>query len=70
MGYTLDDLRAEIASCKDGGAIGVPYATYAELFPPGEPDTFARERAWQFARENGCAINNRITEQIVFFVKP
>ncbi len=69
MAYTIGDLRAEIAACPQGGAVGVPYDTYADLFPPGEPDEGARQRAWQFARDNGCAINNRSAEEVVFFVK-
>jgi len=70
MGFTIEDLRREIAHCPSGGAVGVPYDTYADLFPPGEPDQSARERAWNFAKTNGCAINNRVTEQTVYFVKP
>jgi hypothetical protein len=70
MAYSLEDLRAEIAACPSGRAVGLSYDVYAELFPPGEPDEFARGRAWQFAKDNGCAINNRVTEQTVLFVKP
>ena len=42
----------------------------AELFQPGEPDEGAREHAYKFAKANGCAINNKWTGEIVFFVKP
>jgi len=70
MAFTLVDLKAQIAMCPVGGAIGVPYDTYAHLFPPGEPDDVARARALAFAKANGCTINNRWTAEIVFFVKP
>ena len=70
MAFTLDDLKTQIDACPIGGAIGVPYNLYAELFQPGEPDEGARERAYKFAKANGCAINNKWTGEIVFFVKP
>ena len=70
MAFTLVDLKAQIAACPAGGAIGVPYELYAELFQPGEPDEGAREHAYKFAKANGCAINNKWTSEIVFFIKP
>jgi hypothetical protein len=70
MAFTLVDLKAQIAACPAGGAIGVPYELYSELFQPGEPDEGAREHAYKFAKANGCAINNKWTGEIVFFVKP
>ena len=69
MAFTLDDLKAQIAACPPGGAIGVPYDTYADLFPPGEPHFGARARAFEFAKANGCEINNSWAHEIVFFVK-
>jgi hypothetical protein len=59
MAFTLVDLKAQIAACPAGGAIGVPYELYAELFQPGEPDEGAREHAYKFAKANGCTINNK-----------
>jgi hypothetical protein len=38
MAFTLVDLKAQIAACPAGGAIGVPYELYSVLFQPGEPD--------------------------------
>jgi hypothetical protein len=70
MAYTLQDLANEIAAAPAGGAVGVGYDVYEELFPPGEPDQGARAKAWEFAKANGCAVNNRPTERTVFFVKP
>lgn len=68
MGYSIDDLRREIYACPKGGAVGLDYETYADLFPPGEPDDRARERALGFARGLGCTIDNRPAERRVFFV--
>jgi len=68
--FTLADLKAQIVACPDGGAVGVPYDTYADLFPPGEPDQHARAAAYNFAKANGCTIDNKPDGSIVFFVKP
>lgn len=70
MAYTLDDLKKDIEICANGKAVAVHYDVYEELFPPGEPDEGARERAYKFAGEHGCTINNRVTDRIVYFVKP
>jgi hypothetical protein len=70
MAYTLENLEAQIADLPPGGAVGLPYDTYVDLFPPGEPDQGARERAYNFAKANGCTIDHNLKEQIVFFVKP
>jgi hypothetical protein len=68
--FTLADLKAQIDACPHGGAVGLPYDAYSDLFPPVEPDQNAREAAYKFARENGCTIENKPDANIVFFVKP
>jgi hypothetical protein len=68
--FTLADLKAQIDACPDGGAVGLPYDAYADLFPPGEPDENARAAAYNFAKANSCTIDNKPDANIVFFVKP
>jgi hypothetical protein len=36
----------------------ISYEEYGKLFPPGEPDMDARERAWTFATENGLLVGD------------
>jgi hypothetical protein len=67
--FTLAEVKAQIDDCPDGGAVGLPYDVYADLFPPGEPDHNAREAAFNFAKANGCTIDNKPDANIVFFVK-
>ena len=70
MTCTLEDLKKEIAAAPAGTSVGISYDVYEGLFLPGESDEGSREKAWNFARTNGCAINNRSTEQMVYFGKP
>jgi hypothetical protein len=42
---------------------------YAEFFPPGEPDTEARIRCYDFATGAGCTINNSAELNEIWFVK-
>jgi hypothetical protein len=67
---TLADLKAQIDGCPDGGAVGLPYLAYADLFPPGATDQNTHEAARKFARANGCTFENKPEANIVFFVKP
>jgi hypothetical protein len=48
---------------------GQLYDCYSTLFPPGEPDASARERAYKLAMQTGCEIDNQPDEQTVWFVK-
>ena len=64
------ELKAQIDACPDGGAVGLPYDTFADRCPPGEPDHNAREAAFNFAKVNGCTIDNKPDANVVFFVKP
>lgn len=67
---TLDDFRERLAELAPGQAAHVPYEIYEGLFPPGEPDQGARGRAYEFAKANGCVIDNRPGNREVLFVKP
>lgn len=66
---TLDELRTELVALRWDHAIGIPYDVFALLFPPGEPDEGAHERAYKFAKESGCTISNHQAEKIVFFIR-
>jgi hypothetical protein len=70
MAFTLPDLQAELKALAPGAACCIHHDTFAELFPPGEPDDSARRAALAFAKANGCIIDNRPSEQTLCFVKP
>jgi hypothetical protein len=69
MPSNLTSLRDEIAACSPGNTVVISYQQYGELFPPGEPDLDARQKAWTFATENGCWLVLRPAEGVVEFVK-
>lgn len=69
MTFELKDLQKELIALQQGDATCIPYEVYSDLFPPGEPDQDARDRAFVFARHNACTIDNRPKDQIVCFVK-
>jgi hypothetical protein len=70
MAYTLADLSSELKALAPGAACCIHHDTFADLFPPGEPDINARGAASEFAKANGCTIDNRPAEQTLCFVKP
>jgi hypothetical protein len=67
---TIDEFEGTLRQLVPGQAAHVPYYLYEELFPPGEPDQNSRERAYEFAKANGCIIDNRPKTREVLFVKP
>jgi len=67
---TLYQFRITLTELAPGQAAHVPYDIYEKLFPPGEPDQDARARAYEFAKANGCKIDNRTAQREVLFVKP
>jgi hypothetical protein len=69
MPNNLASLRDEITACSPGGTVVISYQQYGELFPPGEPDIGAREKARTFATEAGCWFVIRPREAVVAFVK-
>jgi hypothetical protein len=69
MPTNLTSLRDEIAACPPGDTVVISYQQYRELFPPGEPDIDARQKARTFATEAGCWFVIRPEEGLVTFVK-
>jgi hypothetical protein len=67
---TLDELKEMLRELTPGKAAQVPYEIYEGIFPPGEPDQGARGRAYEFAKANGCVIDNRPGIREVLFVRP
>jgi hypothetical protein len=48
---TVSEFRIVLRELPADQAAHVPYEVFAELFPPGEPDDDARERAYRFAKK-------------------
>jgi hypothetical protein len=69
MAYTLADLEKELNALAPGTTCCIHHDVFADLFPPGEPDEAARGAALNFAKANGCTIDNRPEEQTLCFVK-
>jgi hypothetical protein len=67
---TLDEFEDVLKQLTPGQGAHVPYDTYRELFPPGEPDATARARAYEFARSHSCQIESHPNERVVVFYKP
>ena len=66
---TLHELKATLHNLPAGQAVHVSYDLFSELFPPGEPDSEARQRALQLAMANDCFIENRTQKHEILFVK-
>ena len=64
---TFDDFRKTLDRLQPGQSADVPYDVYEMLFPPGEPDQHARERAHNFAKAAGVAIDNQVAARVVRF---
>ena len=69
LAMTPHELEATLHDLPAGQAVHVPYDLFSELFPPGEPDSEARQRALQLAMANDCFIENRTQKQEILFVK-
>ena len=69
MPVTLADLHDLLCGLSVSQDCRLPYNVYELLFQPGEPDTSARVRAFKFAREHGCEVENDLKAQEVRFVK-
>jgi hypothetical protein len=54
----LEQLAGMLDEMEPGGSIAIHHDTFADLFPPGEPDEFARESCQRFAHLHGCQIRN------------
>jgi hypothetical protein len=65
----LHDLDAAMSVARPDQIISVSYEIHALLFPPGEPDENARERAYNFAEQRGFVMENRIAQAHICFKK-
>lgn len=66
---TLDEFEATLRSLPAGEAAQVSYQLFSELFPPGEPDDYARRTALQLAMAHGCYVQNRPHAHDLLFIK-
>jgi hypothetical protein len=66
---SLEEFHHLLCGLSVGQFCELPYNVFELLFPPGEPDDGARVRAYEFARNHGCEIDNRAADQKVVFTK-
>jgi hypothetical protein len=66
---TLEDFETALSKLQPGQVAEVTYSTYDILFPPGEPDELARERAYNLAKKLDCTIQNQPAMQRILFLK-
>ncbi len=59
---TREVLQSYLADMPRGHIFDLSYAQFAEIFPPGEPDAFARTALRQFAQQCGCGLTNNADE--------
>ncbi len=59
---TRDVLRSYLGEMPGGHIFDLPYGQFADLFPPGEPDPFARAALRSFADECGCDVVQVVAE--------
>jgi hypothetical protein len=67
---TLDELRVVLKGLASGQVAHIPRDSYIELFPLEESDYGARRKAYQFAKANGCTLDNQSAKGEVLFIKP
>jgi len=66
---TRDELKGKLQSLESGRRFGLSYAMFELIFPPGIEDDNTKVQRYEFAKENGCYIENLQTIKIVNFVK-
>lgn len=59
---TRDVLASYLGDMPAGHIFDLPYEQFAGLFPPGEPDPFARAALRAFANECGCDLIQIVAE--------
>ena len=59
---TREVLKSYLEDMPVGHVFDLTYGQFAGLFPPGEPDPFARSALRAFARECGCDVVQDIAE--------
>lgn len=67
MDYTLDELSRELAGREAGHGVAIDLSTFQRLFPPGELDDAARQKAVAFAIANNCTVHFEAYKAAVFF---
>lgn len=60
---TRDVLKSYLGEIPAGHIFDLPYAQFADLFPPGEPDPFSRAALRAFANECGCDLVQIVAEE-------
>lgn len=60
---TRDVLTSYLADMPSGHIFDLPYAQFAGLFPPGEPDPFARSALRALAQGCGCDLVQIVAEE-------
>ena len=56
-------LASYLAEMPPGHIFDLPYEQFAGLFPPGEPDPFARAALRAFASKSGCDLVQIVAEE-------
>ena len=56
MNYRLDDLAKELGKLDPGYGVAIDLPIFRRLFPPGETDKAACQKAETFADRNDCAV--------------
>jgi len=69
MKMTIRDLRTLLADLPSGAEHGISNEVYANLFPPGKPNTNSQVHCSQFAKVHGCTVKDSPDGKEVVFVK-
>ena len=56
-------LRSYLGEMAPGHVFDLPYSQFKALYPPGEPDPFARAALRAFASECGCDLVQIVAEE-------
>lgn len=59
---TRDVLKSYLLEMPSGHVFDLTYGQFEDAFPPGEPDTAARQALRVFAEECACDLKNNILE--------
>ncbi len=60
---TPEVLRSYLGEMAPGHVFDLPYSQFKALYPPGEPDPFARAALRAFASECGCDLVQIVAEE-------
>ena len=60
---TRDVLASYLKDMESGHIFDLPYGQFAGLFPPGEPDPFAKSALRALAAECGCDLIQIVAEE-------